>query len=143
MSRRANRWRVTALPAQAPRATPLIAAPLLALALLLRGPAPAQAGNGGNFAAGIAAAAAAGVVGAAVGAAITPQPDYDADLYPGPPPPPPAPAGIGPARNPPPFSPDASVICYPAQRACYDASGAFSGRWSWRIYGAPGEGATQ
>ncbi|MBS7538431.1 hypothetical protein [Ancylobacter lacus] len=112
-------------------------------ALLLGGLAPAQAGNGRDIAAGIAAAAAAGVVGAAVGAAITPQPDYDPDLYPAPPPPPPPPAALGPQRAPRAFSPDPSVICYPAQQACYDASGAFSARWSWRIYGAANAGPTQ
>lgn len=71
-------------------------------------------------------AVAAGIVGLALGAAIADSGKRDRYIY-GPPPP-----AYGP---PPPFSPAAGVICYQAQRACYNDNGMLSAKWTRRVYG--------
>jgi len=100
----------------------LAAAALLAPAFLLAQGAPGEAKNGQN-----AAAIIGGIAGLAVGAAIADSANRNNDIYGAPPPPS--------YRPPAPFSPAGGVICYPDQRACYNNGGAYSGNWTWRIYG--------
>lgn len=95
---------------------------LLAPALLMAQSAPSQAKNGQN-----AAAIIGGIAGLAVGAAIADSANRNRDVYGAPPPPS--------YRPPAPFSPAGGVICYPDQRACYNNGGAYSGKWTWRVYG--------
>jgi hypothetical protein len=79
--------------------------------------APAKS-NAGAVAAGI-------IVGAAVGAAVSSNIKHNNRVYvPGPPPPP---SNKG-------FSPKPGVWCYPAQRACYNADGAYAPNWTYKVY---------
>jgi hypothetical protein len=99
-----------------------LAAALLATALLMAHAAPSEAKDGRN-----AAAIIGGIAGLAVGAAIADSANRNPNVY-GPPPPP--------AYNPPPpFSPATGIICYPAQRACYNNGGAYNSNWTYRVYG--------
>jgi hypothetical protein len=82
----------------------------------------------------VEAAIAAGVVGIAVGAALSHKHHHSPQVYYPGYQPPYAPGGYNPyfARA---FSPAPGVMCYDAQRACYDADGTFSNKWMRRIYG--------
>jgi hypothetical protein len=73
-----------------------------------------------------AGAVAAGlIIGAAVGAAVSSNIKHKNKVYvPGPPPPP---SNTG-------FSPKPGVWCYPAQRACYNADGAYAPNWTYKVY---------
>ena len=74
------------------------------------------------------------VVGAAVGAAVAADARHTTKIIvPGYAPPYP-PGGY------PPYyqqvtSPKPGILCYPAQRACYDAGGAYNPKWSMREFG--------
>lgn len=72
-----------------------------------------------------AGAVAAGlIIGAAVGAAVSSNIKHKNKIYvPGPPPPP---------RQA--FSPKPGVWCYPNQRACYNANGAYAPNWTYKVY---------
>jgi hypothetical protein len=100
----------------------LAAVAVLAPALLVAAGQPGQAKDGRNTAAILG-----GIAGLAVGAAIADSANRNHDIYGAPPPP---------AYRPPaPFSPAGGIICYPEQRACYNNGGAYSGNWTWRVYG--------
>jgi hypothetical protein len=100
----------------------ILAAALVAPALLLAHSAPGEAKDGRNTAAIIG-----GIAGLAVGAAIADSANRNVVVYGAPPPP---------SYNPPaPFSPAGGIICYPAQRACYNNGGAYSSNWTYRVYG--------
>ncbi|WP_035831180.1 hypothetical protein [Kaistia adipata] len=104
------------------RISQLIAAALVAPALLVAQAGPGEAKDGKN-----AAAIIGGLAGIAVGAAIADSANRNRDIYGAPPPP---------SYNPPaPFSPSGGIICYPAQRACYNNGGAYNSNWTWRVYG--------
>ena len=98
------------------RATLPLAAALALAAVPLGLPTEAGARNdAGAVAAGI-------IIGAAVGAAVSSDIKHKNRIYvPGPPPP----QG---------FSPKPGVWCYPAQRACYNANGAYAPNWTYKIY---------
>ena len=93
-----------------------------ALTLATATPAPA-ASNTNAIIGGIIAGAAAGAV--VSGAIKLPKPAYV------PPPPPSAPPAPYWGDS---FSPKARVFCYPAQRACYNANGAYNANWTWKVY---------
>jgi hypothetical protein len=97
-------------------ATLSLAAMLAAVPLAL--PVEAEARNdAGAVAAGI-------IIGAAVGAAVSSDIKHKNKIYvPGPP---------KPAQA---FSPKPGVWCYPAQRACYKAGGAYAANWTYKVYG--------
>jgi hypothetical protein len=65
------------------------------------------------------------IVGAAVGAAVSSEIKHSNKVYVASPPP--DPWGKS-------FSPKPGVFCYPAQRACYNASGAYNANWTWKVY---------
>jgi hypothetical protein len=85
--------------------------------------APAAAGNKG-------AAIAGGIIaGAAIGAAVSSSINQPKTVY--------VPVPV--AAPPPPqrqqvFSPIPHMNCYPAQRACYNANGAYNANWTYKIY---------
>lgn len=98
-------------------------------AALAAGTAPAQAKHKH-----VGDVIAAGILGAAVGAALSTKHHHSTQIYyPGYSPYYP-PGGYNNyyARS---FSPAPGVICYDAQRACYDPDGTFSNGWMRRIYG--------
>ena len=99
----------------------LIAAVLIpAFALGISAPEPAEAKGGGAVIGGIIAAA-------AIGAMVSNSVAQPRAVYVVPAPPPPQPwAGV--------FAPRPGVNCYPAQRACYYANGAYNANWTWKIY---------
>jgi hypothetical protein len=96
----------------------------LTCALCLGGPSPVEAGKGAAIAGGI-------IAGAAVGAAISSSVNQPKTVY--------VPVPVA-APAPPPnawgqvFSPIPHINCYPAQRACYNANGAYNGNWTYKIY---------
>jgi len=100
----------------------LAAVAVLAPALLVAASLPGQAKDGRNTAAILG-----GIAGLAVGAAIADSANRNHDVYGAPPP--------AAYRPPAPFSPAGGIICYPEQRACYNNGGAYSGNWTWRVYG--------
>src|SRR5262245_26102324 len=92
--------------------------------LTLGSPCPAEAGKGASIAGGI-------IAGAAVGAAISSSVNQPKTVY--------VPVPVA-APAPPPnawgqvFSPNPHINCYPAQRACYNANGAYNGNWTYKVY---------
>lgn len=70
-------------------------------------------------------AIAAGIIGLAVGAAVDNAVHRDEYVY-GPPRP------VYRAGTP--FSPHFNVMCYPAQRACYNNGGYYNPNWSYRVF---------
>lgn len=82
-----------------------------------------------------AAAIVGGVAGLAVGAAIADanKPRTKKVYYPGYVPPY-APGQYDPYFNQA-FSPTTGIVCYPAQRTCYNNNGSVSGGWSRKVYG--------
>ncbi|WP_421694121.1 hypothetical protein [Aestuariivirga sp.] len=82
-----------------------------------------------------AAAIVGGVAGLAVGAAIADanKPRTKKVYYPGYVPPY-APGQYDPYFNQA-FSPTTGIVCYPAQRACYNNNGSVNGVWSRKVYG--------
>ena len=97
----------------------------LASALLVSTHAEAPAGHKGAVIGGL-------VVGAAVGAALSKKHRHNTKIYvPGYAPYPPG--GYVPAWQQT-FSPKPGVICYPAQRACYDGGGAYNPKWTWKTF---------
>jgi hypothetical protein len=96
---------------------------ILALGFGLGGSAPAQAGNKG-------AAIAGGIIAsAAIGAAVSSSINQPKTVY--------VPVPL--AAAPPPqwqqvFSPILYMNCYPAQRAYYNANGAYNANWTYKIY---------
>ena len=101
------------------RATLALGAMLALAATPLALPFEAEArNNAGAVAAGI-------IIGAAVGAAVSSDIKHSNKVYvPGPPPPP---SNTG-------FSPKPGVWCYPGQRACYNANGAYAPNWTYKVY---------
>lgn len=104
------------------RFTSIATAFILALGFGFSSSVPAEAGKGAAIAGGI-------IVGAAVGAAISSSVNQPKTVY--------VPV---PVAAPPPqawgqvFSPIPHINCYPAQRACYNANGAYNGNWTYKIY---------
>jgi hypothetical protein len=80
-------------------------------------------------------AIAAGVIGLAVGAALSHKHQHNKEIYYQGYQPYYPPQGYNDyyARS---FSPSPGVICYDAQRACYDRDGTFSNRWMRAYYGS-------
>jgi hypothetical protein len=115
----------THTPASASR---LLLAALAATAMLVafQPKAEAKISTGG-------AAILGGVAGLAVGAAIADSQRNKKIYYQGYNPPYP-PGGYGPYFNQA-FSPTAGVVCYPAQRLCYNNAGSISGKWTRNVYG--------
>jgi hypothetical protein len=99
----------------------LIAAVLIpAMTLGISAPKPAEAKNN-------SAAVVGGIIaGAAVGAMVSNAVAQPRTVYVSAPPPPQPWAGA--------FSPRPGVNCYPAQRACYYANGAYNANWTWKVY---------
>ena len=103
----------------------------LASAALLLAAQPAEAKTMGPTAAAIVG----GVAGVAVGAAIADaaRPKQKKIVYPGYQPP------YAPGRYDPYFnqaySPEGGVVCYPAQRLCYNNGGSVNGTWTRRAFG--------
>ena len=82
-------------------------------------PQPAIAAKTGAVIGGI-------IAGAAVGAAVSSAINQPKTVYvPAPPQTQPWPQS---------FSPKPNIICYPAQRACYNVNGAYNANWTWKIY---------
>lgn len=102
-----------------------------ALALLLVGQPAAEAKTIGPTASAIVG----GVAGVAVGAAIADaaRPKQKKIVYPGYQPPY-APGQYDPYFNQA-YSPEAGVVCYPAQRLCYNNGGTVNGTWTRRAFG--------
>jgi hypothetical protein len=74
-----------------------------------------------------------GVVGVAVGAALSHKHHHDKVIYyPGYQPPYPA-GGYDPYFNQA-FNPAPDVVCYPAQRICYNMNGSVANKWTWRVF---------
>jgi hypothetical protein len=85
------------------------------------GPTPADAkSNTGAIIGGL-------IVGAAVGAAVSSEINHSKKVYVAQPPAPQPWSKV--------FSPKPGVLCYPAQQACYNSAGAFSGYWTLQVYG--------
>lgn len=99
----------------------------LALAPVSLASLPAQAKD-------LDAAIAGGIIGLAAGAALSHHHHHDNNIYYPGYAPPYAPGGYGPYYGQS-FSPNPGIICYPAQRACYNAGGDFAGKWTNRIFG--------
>jgi hypothetical protein len=93
----------------------------LALGFGFGSSAPAEAGNKG-------AAIAGGIIaGAAIGAAISSSINQPRTVYvPLPAAPPPQWQQV--------YSPIPHMKCYPAQRACYNANGAYNANWTYKVY---------
>ena len=92
------------------------------LALGLGFGTPANAGKGAAIAGGI-------IAGAAISAAISSSINQPRTVY--------VPVPV--AAPPPPqwqqvYSPIPHMNCYPAQRACYNANGAYNANWTYKIY---------
>jgi hypothetical protein len=79
------------------------------------------------------AAIAGGIVGLAVGAALSKKHKNTTVIY-EPAYQPPYPPGGYPNAWAQSFSPKPGVLCYPLQRACYDAGGAFNPKWTNRTF---------
>jgi hypothetical protein len=75
------------------------------------------------------AAIAGGIVGLAVGAALSKKQKHTTVIY-APGYQPPYPPGTYPNAWAQFFSPKPGVTCYPIQRACYDARGAYNPKWT-------------
>lgn len=93
---------------------------VMASTSLMYMPTEAPAGHTGAVVGGL-------VVGAAIGAALSKKHKHVEKIY-------------VPGYGPPPvwtqtFSPKPGVLCYPAQRACYDAGGAYNPKWTWNTFG--------
>jgi hypothetical protein len=105
------------------RLVSITASIVLALGFGFGSSAPAVAGNKG-------AAIAGGIIaGAAIGAAVSSSINQPKTVY--------VPVPV--AAPPPPqwqqvFSPIPHMNCYPAQRACYNANGAYNANWTYKIY---------
>lgn len=98
---------------------PLTAAALLAVASWGMTTTTFAKSNTGAIVGGI-------IAGAAVGAVVSSAINQPRIVYvPAPPPPQPWPQT---------YSPKPGVNCYPAQRACYNASGAYNANWTYRVY---------
>ena len=98
----------------------IAASVVLALGFGLGGSAPAEAGKGAAIAGGI-------IAGAAIGAAISSSVNQPKTVYVAVPPPrPPQWQQV--------YSPIPHMNCYPAQRACYNANGAYNANWTYKIY---------
>ena len=105
----------------------IVAAALLLVSLYQ----PAEAKGIGPTGAAIVGGLAGVAVGAAIADAARPaRPKYYYDGYA----PPYRPGNYDPYFNQA-FSPSAGVVCYPAQRMCYDNNGTVSHKWTRRVYG--------
>ncbi|HEY8277285.1 MAG TPA: hypothetical protein VIG52_09870 [Methyloceanibacter sp.] len=115
-SSEAKEWSMTL------RFAPLAASFVLALGVGFGGSAPAEAGKGAAIAGGI-------IAGAAIGAAVSSSVNQPRTVYVPVPVAAPQPQAWGQV-----FSPIPHINCYPAQRACYNANGAYNGNWTYKIY---------
>ena len=101
------------------------------VALLLAAQPTAQAKTIGPTGAAIVGGVAGVAVGAAIADAAKPKkkkiayPNYQPPYQPG---------GYNPYFNQA-YSPEAGVVCYPAQRLCYNNGGAVNGTWTRRAFG--------
>lgn len=109
----------------------LVLAGCAAASLVVAAHGPASAGGIGPTGAAIVG----GVAGLAVGAAIADatRPKKKKIYYDGYQPPYP-PGGYDPYFNQA-YSPVAGVVCYPAQRLCYNNGGSVNGTWTRRAFG--------
>ena len=113
-----------------PCATLLLSA-MVALAIAFTGAKTSEAKTMGPTAAAIVG----GVAGVAVGAAIADAANHNKKKYyyngyaP-----PYAPGAYDPYFNQA-FSPTGGVVCYPAQRLCYNNNGSVANHWTRRVYG--------
>jgi hypothetical protein len=86
-------------------------------------PAAAKNNNTGAVVGGL-------IAGAVIGAAVAGAASHPSNIYVNPrPPPPPKPDPWSNA-----FSPKPGISCYPTQKACYNANGAYNANWTWKVY---------
>jgi hypothetical protein len=107
----------------------LIAALVAAVGLSTAMPQQASANNSA-----VGAAIVGGIVGLGVGAALSDQHHHNKKIYYNGYNPPYAPGGYDPYFSKA-YSPAANVVCYPAQRVCYNNNGSYAAKWTRRVYG--------
>lgn len=96
---------------------PLFAVSVLACAAFATATGAPAKSNTGAVVAGV-------IVGAAVGAAVSSNIKHKNKIY----------VQGPPSSRPQAFSPKPGVWCYPNQRACYNANGAYAPNWTYKVY---------